>query len=188
MTLQLLEPSSIQISGKLPKKIFRSHVYYLGYGRNAWHYTWINRYFKNCISFETQELKNLAEKRRVQGSVFKVESLPLVIVQYEINSFGFCAINDKSQSDYDALIEKIISDEPQNFWKYFPSSSRNWILILFFGERELDPQIFEPGCQKSHSNGGNFRLSWMAQTASRYERFQDFSSKIITHLGAKGVP
>ena len=51
-------------------------IYYLVTGRNAWHSTWVQHFYKRCISTDYRDLENDAEKRRGAGTVFYIEELP----------------------------------------------------------------------------------------------------------------
>lgn len=56
-------------------------IYYLVTGRNAWHSTWVQHFYKKCISTEHNELKSDAEKRRGPGTVFYIEELPALCLE-----------------------------------------------------------------------------------------------------------
>jgi hypothetical protein len=75
-----IEPSSLPLLDILPQDLVMSNTWYLGYGRNAWHSTWINRYYPKCISFSIETLKKEAEKRRTQGTVFRIQSYRLRLI------------------------------------------------------------------------------------------------------------
>lgn len=57
---------------------------FLSYGRNAWHSTWITRYYSAgsvCLAIGALQAK--AEKLRTQGSVFRIEEMPALALQTE---------------------------------------------------------------------------------------------------------
>ena len=57
-----------------------ARVFYLQYNRNAWNSTWIGRYYPDTVSFSAESLKKVAERRRVQGSVFSIRELPCLLM------------------------------------------------------------------------------------------------------------
>ena len=69
MFMQAIEPSEIRIGRQPFPRFAETQVFYLGYGRNAWNATWINRYDPGSMSFNDADLRTAAEARRVQGSV-----------------------------------------------------------------------------------------------------------------------
>jgi hypothetical protein len=94
-----LEPvSSRAVIDEAVQDVFVSRVAYLFYGRNAWHSTWIQRYYTSkSIGFTTSEVIAVAETNRVQGSVFNIEEIPCLVLRcasqtiylVEINSGGW---------------------------------------------------------------------------------------------------
>jgi hypothetical protein len=138
MTLELIEPDKIQITGALPQSCLITQCYYLGYGRNAWQSTWINRYYPHSVSFDPQKLRMDAEQHRIQGSVFKLESIPLLILKYRQNAFGIAPINDRSKADYKEHFDVIIRNLPQYFWLALPPSKSNWILVFTLPQSRPD--------------------------------------------------
>lgn len=74
-------------------------TYFVFYGRNAWHSTWIQRYLSNgAICMSIDYAKTVAEKWRRQGSVLQVDELPALLIQTSNRSFLVTEINDKNQS------------------------------------------------------------------------------------------
>ena len=106
MFVNAIEPGSIKIGRKPFLDFANTKVYYLGYGRNAWNSTWINRYDRGRISFVDAELKRAAEEWRVQGSVFKIEPLPLFVMRTARGTFGICEINTRSAHEVQRAAQK----------------------------------------------------------------------------------
>jgi hypothetical protein len=79
MALILSEPNELEVGDGFPHDFIKTQVFYLGYGRNAWYSTWTNRYYSHSVSFSEDELKHTAEKRRVQGSVFNIQSMMMFV-------------------------------------------------------------------------------------------------------------
>lgn len=53
-------------------------IYYVGDGRNAWHGTWVRRYYSSSFHTKFEDARLFAESQRVQGSVFRITELPVV--------------------------------------------------------------------------------------------------------------
>lgn len=53
-------------------------LYYVGDGRNAWHGTWVKRYYSSSFHPEWEKARAFAETQRVQGSVFSITEFPVV--------------------------------------------------------------------------------------------------------------
>jgi hypothetical protein len=68
-------------------------IYYLVTGRNAWHSTWVQHFYKRCISTEYRDLENDAEKRRGAGTVFYIEELPALCLETSLGCFVISEIN-----------------------------------------------------------------------------------------------
>lgn len=164
-----------------PEAVRRSQAYFLGYGRNAWSSTWANRYYSDAVSFDLGSLKREAESLRVQGSVFKIESAPLLIMRYPTDVFGLLCINDRSEVDYARVINKwnarLISSDPP--WDALPGSFENWMLI-FKLPRDIDfPEAFTPWKINSNSYGSRYSLGWATAKPNSYPHFQSFLGKLM---------
>jgi hypothetical protein len=183
MPLQLIEPSSIWVKGAVPLTCHSTGVHYLGYGRNAWHATWANKYYPNSVSFDADELKRLAENRRVQGSVFRIQSVPLLVLRRRRSSLGIMPINERSKYEYDNLIRTIKYNRPAFFWRFFPSSSRNWLLVFNLTSVSHETVPFTPLLLKSVSGGPNYHLYWVDQRpAPDCHQFQEFAVFLSEYL------
>lgn len=185
---QLIEPTSIKATEAWPVDCYHGSVFYLGFGRNAWQSTWINRYYPHSISFDPAELKQFAELRRVQGSVFHIKSIPLLILQYPVNTFGLCAINDRSKSEYNALKKMIRRTDPRQFWQHLPSSDRNWMLLFHLGAPKREE--YRPFRLSSFSKGAAYLLGWnkVAAPAKDFAQFQAFAAELVERLAPSSGP
>lgn len=85
--------SNSKICSEEIKSISIKKVYYLVTGRNAWHSTWVQHFYKNCISTEYRELENDAEKRRGAGTVFYIEELPVLCFEVSTGCLVVSEIN-----------------------------------------------------------------------------------------------
>lgn len=178
-----IEPGSMQITGAHPIAANLGQVFYLGYGRNAWNWTWVNKYDPASLSTDVTKLKLLAEGRRVQGSVFNIQSVPLLKVQYPKNSFGIVPINEKTGSAYNVLIAAIRGQPPLRFWHHLPSADRNWLLVFCLTSSFQAARNFEPSMLTSSSRGGNYRLGWSSASAPpsflEFRKFADFLAEFL---------
>lgn len=55
-----------------------SKVYYVWMGRNAWWSTWATRYSPGCFHTTLVDAKSFCESKRVQGTVFYIDELPVL--------------------------------------------------------------------------------------------------------------
>jgi hypothetical protein len=183
---ELIEPNRINITGALPKAANIQRAFYLGYGRNAWHSVWTNKYMPGSINFSAEKLKAGAEHQRVQGSVFKIEAIPMLVLQYPTNSFGIVPINDRSKFEYDLIRKRMGKDSSQNFWNYLPHSRQNWLLILALEELPKREK-FVSSKILSRSIGGNYRLVWEPAKGADFHQFLTFAKSLSRRLTKKKV-
>ena len=100
----------------------------------------------------------LAERQRVQGSVFKIEGVPLLVFKYARRCLGILPINDGSQGAYTQLKHAIESKPPTRFWSALPANGRNWLIV--FDLEEAPNEMYIPDLLTSRSVGGLYRLQW----------------------------
>ena len=154
-----IEPSHVTFKRARPIRIYKSTVFYLGYNRNAWHSTWISRYYPNSVSGSMEDLKATAETRRVPGSVFKIQALPLLLMRFRRKAICLCPINELSGYEYDQLERELDYQGISTIWDVLPSSKRNW-LLTFQPVGKLNKNMFTPLVLNSTSFGINYKLSW----------------------------
>ena len=179
MAFNLVAPDLIETNGVLPSRRFRTHAFYLGYGRNAWHSTWTNIYNPHSVSPSVLDLKQRAEKQRVQGSVFRIETIPMLVLEYPRHSFGICPINEGSQYEFAVLLTRIGQYPRDQFWKAFPGRSRNWLLTFDLEDTKLPPTQFQPCKLVSHSLGSMYCLGWTEQQGKPHLQFLTFSETLM---------
>jgi len=78
--MSVLEQTHISSDQDPPIGIGKGTVFYVYYGRNAWHSTWITRYSHGALHDTLETAKAHCETRRVQGSVFNILELPALIL------------------------------------------------------------------------------------------------------------
>ena len=84
------------------KSVSIKKIYYLVTGRNAWHSTWVQHFYKRCISTEFRNLEKDAEQRREAGTVFYIEELPALCLETNSGCFVISEINtDYPLKNYD---------------------------------------------------------------------------------------
>jgi hypothetical protein len=171
MALTLIEPTAIQIAGALPLKCRVGMAFYLGYERNAYHSTLVNKYRPNSISFDVAELQRHAESQKVQGSVFHVESVPLLVTQYKSSAFGIAPINHRSRYEYDHLANEIRADAPSHFWQAIPRSGRDWLLVFSLGSEPHRWDRYVPSMLMRNSNPHY----WWPREAKSHDEFLRFA-------------
>ena len=129
-SLNRIAPGSLARRGHLPLNVHSGKMLYLGYGRNAWHSTWIRRYYPGSISFFEKDLQLLCEKHRVQGSVFRIEPVPVVYLEYRHDVVVLLAINDRPAGAYQDLLQNIVPFRLDAFWLSDEFEVDNWLITF----------------------------------------------------------
>lgn len=186
MFMQAIEPSEIRIGRQPFPRCAETQVFYLGYGRNAWNATWINRYDPGSMSFNDADLRTAAEARRVQGSVFRIESLPLFVIGSARGTFGVCEINARSGCEYSDLLERIDRDCPSRFFGHLPRISQNWLLVFKLDRRRLPKAKYKSIAVRSASVGAKYRLRWEQVTPEPRQLFLGFCERLVGILHDQG--
>ncbi|WP_289043840.1 hypothetical protein [uncultured Aliiroseovarius sp.] len=128
--LTRIQTNALSKREMLPKAVHEGKLLYLGYGRNAWHSTWIRRYYPGSLSFFETDLQKLCETLRVQGSVFRIEPVPAVFIEYPNDVIALVAINDRPPDAYTALMELVLPFRLNGFWGADDFSIQNWLIPL----------------------------------------------------------
>ena len=160
-----IPPTSLAKRNHLPREVHHGKMLYLGYARNAWHSTWIRRYYPGSISFFEKDLQSLSEGFRVQGSVFRIEPVPAVYLEYEEGVVVLIAINDRPSAAYTSLLENILPFRLDTFWYSDEFVVNNWLLtfILPAWRPDLYPKRFHS--MSSAPQGAGRPLSWSRHEA-----------------------
>lgn len=141
-------------------------VYYLGFGRNAWHSTWINRYYPGTISFFLGDVQKTAEDNRVQGSQFRIQTRPALVLQLEHQSFVLTTINSLPAADCKELISEIRQYGLHGFLAH-PSLETPNTFLFFCTGGYLDSEISLPKIEAakwtSCPQGQGRTLSWIRE-------------------------
>lgn len=67
-------------AGEPIKTIEHGFIFFVHDGRNAWHSTWVQKYYPGCMHSTLDEAKKYCEKKRTNGSVFYITEIPVIIV------------------------------------------------------------------------------------------------------------
>jgi hypothetical protein len=62
------------------RSVFLTKLYYVKDGRNAWHSTWVNRWYPSSFHRSLENAKRYVEGMRVQGSVFRIIEIPTLAI------------------------------------------------------------------------------------------------------------
>lgn len=122
-------------------------VYYVYYGRNAWHSTWVSLYREGAFHHSLNSAKSYCEKQRVQGSVFDIHELPAIVIKSKNRISYITEINARSpllhyvanlnNMDQEAVsVKSTVADVENSFlpssnhWKIRPRAD-NSVIILY---------------------------------------------------------
>ncbi len=72
-----------------------SKIYYVSTGRNAWWSTWATRYSPGCFHTTLASAKWFCESKRVQGTVFCIDELPVLAFHAPERALFAIEINTK---------------------------------------------------------------------------------------------
>ena len=68
-------------------------LYFVSYGRNAWHSTWVQKYQRNTLKGSYLEAAHFIGSKMRQGTAFKMTITPGWHLQFSPNAFLVCEIN-----------------------------------------------------------------------------------------------
>lgn len=173
-----------KISAEIITSVSVRKIYYLVTGRNAWHSTWVQHFYKKCISTEFRELEIDAEKRREAGTVFYIEELPALCLDVSSGCFALTEINthyplknynpkkflsSRNQCNFmkendcpsekifvgNSLSSVVISLGSSECWTY-PSRGNSMFKLFLSGKDSslLDDQTYYYSIKSSGSSGG----------------------------------
>lgn len=141
-------------------------LFYVIFGRNAWHDTWITRYFDGCMCSSFDEAKLVAEKRRVQGTVFHIREIPALQFVSTKLSVIITEINSEQPLKYQQEWSDDSALTLPNIYSYFTPLNQHSILRLI-RLKSQSSNLFEPLLKsnqfkqyKSFSKGKDYRLGW----------------------------
>jgi hypothetical protein len=124
------------------KDVFKCKLFYVYYGRNAWHSTWVTKYAEGSIHTSFESARIFVESKRVQGSVFYISELPGVVYQTEKGCVIITEINTKkvlkgfnhfekleelSYGEPTVAINAVLNSKLNDVSKSFDPCSEHWI-------------------------------------------------------------
>jgi hypothetical protein len=183
----LIAPTAISTRGELPRERYFTRAYILGFGK-SFHSSWTNSYQPGCVSFDLAALKRSAEECRVQGSVCRIESIPMLVLRYGHGDFAIAPINEKGQRDYGALAAEMERHGPWNFWKALPEKSDNWLLTFQLGAACPAAESYAPFIAKAMRGGTPHPLAWRTLEGGGYPHFFRFAHAVMTGLPQTAMP
>lgn len=181
-----IRPSEEILPADAPQKWFVAQAYYLWFGRNAWYSTEIRRYYEDSIAFNRFVLEVHAERRRKQGSTFRISSIPILSFYYDDKVFGICPINGRDEKSYSSIINNIETYRKFDFYKSLPVPESGWLFIFDITDHfQSIREGYSPENFKSFTRGRSEFLGWKADfAAQKYEKFAQFSAFLSAHLNS----
>ena len=157
-----------------------SKIYYVWTGRNAWWSTWATRYSPGCFHTTIESAKRFCESRRVQGTVFYIDELPVLtfyaperaIFAIEINTEHFLG---KLDQDLLASVTNILPVSTMTLRQMhcmFKPGSPIWpsrypgynSMLVTYGSGDQKPEVVaitdELFSYKSYGQGATYLLGW----------------------------
>lgn len=158
-------------------------VNYLGWGRNAWHSTWINQYHPGTIDCDLKRLQRRAEKNRTQGSQLWIETRDALWLNFENANIMIVEINKGEQRLYEDIANFELRSGLKDFWNNPILSRDNWLLFFELGEWRPDLVSKKKAERFDASSSGSGRtLHWIKQESELNKDFFDFSKYVISRL------
>lgn len=188
MTFSLLKPKEVPNHGDARPLLLQTRIFYLGYRRNAWNGTTINRYNPGHFSLDIGKLQSLAEEKRKQGSKFKIESIPALVIHYIRCAYVIAPINDDSDQEYNDLLQHLEHKAAWRALKGLPDPDNHSLLIFKVSDAAEILQYClsrSPHPTRLNSSGGDRRylLNWHNAEPSTHaasERFLNLLTIAIT--------
>ena len=175
----------------LPKAVHEGKLLYLGYGRNAWHSTWVRQYYPGSLSFFEEDLQKRCETLRVQGSVFRIEPVSAVFIEYENDVVILVAINGKSASAYESMVDLVLPFCLDGFWGADEFFTQNWLIP--FKIKAWRPDLFPKKYHRmtSFPQGSGRPMAWQRQEVDETaggicEAFRNFMPNLLRIKGDQG--
>ena len=176
-----------------------SKIYYVWTGRNAWWSTWATRYSPGCFHTTLASAKSFCESKRVQGTVFYIDELPVLafhapdraLFAVEINTEQFLSkINQDLLTSLTTVLPVSTMTLRQMNYIFRPESPlwpstypKSDSMLVTFGTGDPKPETVAIGddlfSYKSYAQGANYLLGW--------ERRPFTKSRTILHAVASAL-
>ncbi len=183
ITFILLSPKEVPNYGDARPFLAQTLIYYLGYRRNAWNGTTINRYNPGHFSLDVGKLQSLAEEKRKQGSKFKIESIPALVINYITCAYVIAPINEDSDHYYNDLLKHLQHKPAWRALKGLPDPDDHSLLIFKASDAInllLHCTTTAPVARRLNSSGGDRRylLHWHSAEPAKYAASERFLNKL----------
>lgn len=175
---------------------------FLTYGRNAWHSTWITRYYTaGSIALTVGTLQSKAERLRTQGSVFKIDEMPALALQTDAATVFLVEVNRGHHLE--DLEEQVLAPVfSAGFLQKVAVCPKNSLVCLQAPARIIPPPMrgTRPFHQmRSSPQGANKSLGWsktkldLISDMARFEKLQSHFSGLEAFteqvwLGSEHLP
>ena len=90
-----MQLSTSNCNGDISKvqSISKGIVYYAYAGRNAWHSTWVQRYYPGCMHTSIETARQYCEKKRQRGTILYIKELPCLVIKSTTKALFITEIN-----------------------------------------------------------------------------------------------
>lgn len=155
-------------------------VSYLGWGRNAWHSTWINQYHPGTIDCDLSRLQKLAENERTPGSQLWIETRDALWLRLKRTNALMVQINGASTNDYNHLLKYVDEGSLKKFWEHTSYIKDDWLLFFELGKwcpdsvSRKEAQIFH-----AFNQGSGKSLGWTSKPHSLCTNFLKFAKDLV---------
>lgn len=172
----------------VPHKVSISKIYFLYYGRNAWHSTWITRYQSGSIEGKITPLMILAENLRTQGSRFVITELNAITLQADKVTLVGTEINNAGYFSkmLDLFNGPLFSRRIVSPFMQLPNDSAFWFQLpgnvkLLESSGDFTDSL---NSWTSYTNGASEPLGWKRESTSSkaYPIYQEIYRRANTSL------
>ena len=191
--------SNPSLSAELITSVKVKKIFHLITGRNAWHSTWVRQYYKKCMSTESRDLENDAEKIRGPGTTFQIDEIPALCLEIQSGCLVITEINtteplrnyspkyvstdgidlklnnpsEKSIFTGNTLANVLQSFISQESWKLpKKDSSLFWLFVKDLPLSDLEEATKNYATKVSGTTGGRRNsLSWSIKIGNKSDEF-----------------
>ena len=155
---------------------YSSTCWYLTYGRNAWHTTWITRYAPGCVAFDLELLKAKGERDRGPGNVFYIQEMPCLVLLTATATYLILEING---GNFISRLQCLLGEtcDIARVVQACSTFPENTVLSLKANRRVDPPDVpyrHELAQMQSEAVGSKYLLNWRLRSAKTYpEAFFD---------------
>ena len=152
------------VSCEFPQRIFLGKLFYIMYGRNAWHNTTIGRYYSDSFHLQMCSAEcsvNGNRWKRTQGSYWTIKELPCLVFQADQVSLLITEINTTLPLlRYSPNLEHLHLASLYSNAMWFRPTGPNSVIRLLTTDREIEAADGNWRVYRSRSRGGGSELEW----------------------------